>query len=330
MLRWLVIAVAQAQLVVDWTAHATNGDKALCALYSTVAFHRTCVTNKVQERWLTPKDCHHLVRFDELPDDGIGKKAAKAIHAWKHCDLNRSVPVSMTSDGLHALTTVECISGLYASSDLAGCKAGMRRQVLPSAEFFRLAGFCDSDGSIDIYDGAGASFFNEVLIALPGVASDRTLCPQDKPLTVWVSDPMARWLGDCTSAGSTTQACDDLARALGSRVAAFREKASRAGPSRRRLAVVVNQITHAFRAEDLEREWPRYAKLFPNITTSRRRRPGGGHARNIALPERRAINSGLPRGRRAALPIGEEFTKRLPEGRLRRVTRVGEAGPAPR
>ena len=81
-------------------------------------------------------------------------------------------------------------------------------------------------------------------------------------MAAWVADPTQRWLGDCLSAGSTIGACDDLARALGSRVADFRAAIARAGPSQKRLATVVDGIAWAFRADDLEHEWPRYAALF--------------------------------------------------------------------
>ena len=71
-------------------------------------------------------------------------------------------------------------------------------------------------------------------------------------MAAWVADPTQRWLGDCLSAGSTIGACDDLARALGSRVADFRAAIARAGPSQKRLATVVDGIAWAFRADDVK------------------------------------------------------------------------------
>ena len=82
-------------------------------------------------------------------------------------------------------------------------------------------------------------------------------------MAAWVADPIQRWLGDCLTSELLTElkACDDLARALGSRVETFRDAISKAGPSRRRLAPVVDKVKWAFRADDLEREWPRYRKM---------------------------------------------------------------------
>ena len=143
----------------------------------------------------------------------------------------------MHTDGLHAVTLVDCVAGFYASSSRDGCRGGLRLQVLPSTQFFRLHSL--SAGSVDVYDAVGASFFDAVLRALP--ASDRTLRPTND-MAAWVADPIQRWLGDCLSAGSTMEACDDLARALGSRVADFRAAIAGAGPSQKRLAEVVDRI----------------------------------------------------------------------------------------
>ena len=99
----------------------------------------------------------------------------------------------MHTDGLHAITLVDCVAGFYASSSIDGCKGGLRLQVLPSTAFFRLhslsAGF-----DVDVFDAVGASFFDEVLQALP--ASDATLRPSTK-MAAWVADPIQRWLADC-------------------------------------------------------------------------------------------------------------------------------------
>ena len=71
-MRWLaaLVTLAHAQLVVDWTARSTFQDgaagKARCALYTTVALHRTCLPNANQRYYLKPKDCLPIVRFDEL------------------------------------------------------------------------------------------------------------------------------------------------------------------------------------------------------------------------------------------------------------------------
>ena len=51
-----LVTIANAQLVVDWTAKNTfqNGAplKARCALYTTVTFHRTCLPNANQRYYL--------------------------------------------------------------------------------------------------------------------------------------------------------------------------------------------------------------------------------------------------------------------------------------
>ena len=268
-----LVTLANAQLVVDWTAKSTFDHEkgkpltARCPLYSTVALHRTCLSNADPRRYLQPKDCLPIVRFEEIASDfGLGPSEDKALNNWRRCDLNRSRPVPMYTDGLHAITLVDCVAGFYASSSIDGCKGGLRLQVLPSTAFFRLHSL-SSVYDVDVYDAVGASFFDEVLQALP--ASDATLRPSSN-MAAWVADPIQRWLGDCLTSELLTelQACDDLARALGSRVGAFRDAISRAGPARRRLAPVVDKVKWAFRADDLEREWPRYARLFPESNST--------------------------------------------------------------
>ena len=93
-MRWLLVTLAHAQLVVDWTAKSTfqNGAplKARCALYTTVTLHRTCVPNANQRYWRKPKDCLPIVRFDEIAADfGLGPSEDKALNNWRRCDLNR-------------------------------------------------------------------------------------------------------------------------------------------------------------------------------------------------------------------------------------------------
>ena len=154
-----LITLTNAQLVVDWTAKSTfeNGAplKARCALYTTVTLHRTCLPNANQRYYLKPKDCLPVVRFDEIAADfGLGPTEDKALNNWRRCDMNRSRPVRMHTDGLHAITIVDCVAGFYASSSRDGCRGGLRLQVLPSTQFFRLHSL--SAGVVDVYDAVGA------------------------------------------------------------------------------------------------------------------------------------------------------------------------------
>ena len=141
-MRWLLATLAHAQLVVDWTAKSTfeNGAplKARCALYTTVTLHRTCLPNANPRSYRKPKDCRPLVRFDEIAADfGLGPSEDKALNNWRRCDLNRSAPVKMHTDGLHAVTVVDCVAGFYASSSRDGCRGGLRLQVLPSTAVWK-------------------------------------------------------------------------------------------------------------------------------------------------------------------------------------------------
>ena len=101
MIRFAALAtLAHAQLVVDWTAKSTFDHEkgkpltARCPLYSTVALHRTCLSNANPRSYLTPKDCLPIVRFEEIASDfGLGPSEDKALNNWRRCDLNRSKPV---------------------------------------------------------------------------------------------------------------------------------------------------------------------------------------------------------------------------------------------
>ena len=101
----LLATLAHAQLVVDWTAKSTfdhEKGKPLTArwpLYSTVALHRTCLSNADPRSYLEPKDCLPIVRFEEIASDfGLGPSEDKALNNWRRCDLNRSKPVPMYTD----------------------------------------------------------------------------------------------------------------------------------------------------------------------------------------------------------------------------------------
>ena len=95
-----LVTLASAQLVVDWTAMSTFDHEkgkpltARCPLYSTVALHRTCLSNANPRSYLQPKDCLPIVRFEEIASDfGLGPSEDKALNNWRRCDLNRSKPV---------------------------------------------------------------------------------------------------------------------------------------------------------------------------------------------------------------------------------------------
>ena len=71
-MMWIaaLFTIAHAQLVVDWTAKSTFDHEkgkpltARCPLYSTVALHRTCLSNADPRSYLKPKDCLPIVRFE--------------------------------------------------------------------------------------------------------------------------------------------------------------------------------------------------------------------------------------------------------------------------